>query len=162
MNCKEKLARWVATLVLLAPCSWAQVQWGENSMNANALLGSGYTSTVQTNAPDLSSWFLTLAGNLNGSYHDPRFLSYTISPYLNQSNLNSNFNSTTSTSGVNAVANLLSASKTPMQLSYAYARDSEGIFNVPGEVGSYKTVGNAQDIGFSAAYLPEDWPSLQG
>jgi hypothetical protein len=149
-------------LLVLAPCSWSQLKLGDNTLSATGLAGVGYTDTMQSNAPDANSVLVTLSGNVNGSYHDPRFLNYTISPYLNQSNLNSNFTSTTSTSGVNAVTNFFSASKTPMQLSYDYIHDAEGSFNVPGQIGTYKTVGNGQDIGFSAAYLPDYWPSIQG
>jgi hypothetical protein len=156
------VCRWLLPLVICVPCAWSQINVGETTLSSNALVGFGYSNTMQTNSPDLSSTFVTASGSLNGSYHDPKFLNYNISPYLNQSNLNSNYNSSTFASGINGTANFLSASRTPMQLTYAYAHDSEGTFNVPGQLGSYKTVGNGQDIGFSAAWLSDDLPSLRG
>jgi len=147
-------------LLSLAPCLWSQVKLGENTLTASGTAGMGFTETLD--GQDVSTLALELAGNLNGSYHDPRFLNYGISPYLNQTNLNSNYHSTTRASGVNAVANFLNTSSTPVQVSYEYDRDAEGTFNVPGQIGPYKTVGNSQNFQLGAAWLPDDLPSIQG
>jgi hypothetical protein len=148
-------------LLMFATCAFAQVQVGDNTtLKLTGSAGLGWTGTWDGN--DMNSLTYGFNGNLTGDYYDPRFLNWTINPYLNQSRLNSNFHSTTSASGVNAMANFLSSSRTPMQFTYERDHNSEGTFNVPGSTGSYKTVGNGQAIGFNAAYLPEDLPSIQG
>jgi hypothetical protein len=154
---------WLALMgfVLLAPLASAQLQVGDNTtLKANATAGVGWTGTYDGN--DISSLTYGFAGNLTGDYYDERFLNWAISPYLNQSKLNSNFYSTSSATGLTALANFLSSSRTPMQFTYSLDHNSEGTFNVPGSTGSYRTVGDDQAIGVSAAYLPEDWPSIQG
>ena len=154
---------WLAlfALLALAPSAWPQMQVGDNTtLNLNAAASVGYTG--QYDSVDSNSLTYGFNANLTGDYYDPRFLNFQINPYLNQSRLNSTYYSTTSASGVNAVANFLSSSRTPIQFSYERSRDSEGTFNVPGSTGAYRTVGDGQSFGISASYLPEDWPSIQG
>jgi hypothetical protein len=151
----------IGLLLLLASCAFAQLQIGDNTtLKANATAGVGWTGTYDGN--DLNSLTYGFAGTLAGDYYDERFLNWSISPYLNQSRLNSNFYSTSSASGVSALANFLSNSRTPMQFTYERDHNAEGTFNVPGSTGSYRTVGDGQAVGVTAAYLPEDWPSIQG
>lgn len=148
-------------VLLLAPLAVAQLQIGDNTtLKANAVAGFGWTDTRDGN--DLSSLTYGFSGTLNGDYYDERFLNWSISPYFNQSKLNSNFYSTSSATGVSALVNLLSSSRTPVQFNFARDHNTEGTFNVPGSTGSYRTVGDDQTIGVSAGYHPEDWPSLQG
>jgi hypothetical protein len=150
----------LAGLLLIAPCAWPQLQVGdETSLKLNGVASLGWTGTYD--GSDMNSLSYGFSGNFTGDYHDPRFLNWNISPYLNQSRLNSNYYSTTSASGVNATANFLSSSRTPVQVSYAFDHNAEGTFNVPGSIGAYETVGSGQTIGVNAAYLPEDWPSIQ-
>jgi hypothetical protein len=148
-------------VVLLAPGVYAQKQVGdETTLNLTGSASLGYNRTWDgTSSDDVAYGF---NGLLSGVYHDPRFLNYSVSPYLNQSNLNSNFNSNTLASGLNAQANFLSGSQTPMQFSYSRDYNREGTFNVPGSIGSFETRGSGQTASLNAGYLPEDWPSLQG
>src|SRR2546427_9765261 len=151
----------LAGLLVFAPCAWTQLQVGENStLHLNGLASLGYRSVFDSTDTNSLAW--GFSGNLTGEYYDPRFLNFSVSPYINQSRLNSTYYSTTTATGVNAVANFLSGSHTPMQFSYERDHNSEGTFNVPGSTGNYKTVGNGQGFGVSASYLPEGWPSLQG
>jgi hypothetical protein len=148
-------------VLLLARLAFAQLQIGDNiTLKANATAGVGWTGTYDGN--DLNSLTYGFSGTLNGDYYDERFLNWSISPYLNQSKLNSNFYSTSSATGVTALANFLSSSRTPMQFTFSRDHNAEGTFNVPGSTGSYRTVGDDQAVGVTAAYLPEDWPSIQG
>lgn len=163
MKCGVTSRLWQVGIVLLlaAPFAFGQLQVGDNTtLKANATAGVGWTNTWDGN--DLSSLTYGFSGNVTGDYYDERFLNWTINPYLNQSKLNSNFYSTSSATGVNALVNFLNASRTPIQFSFERDHNAEGTFNVPGSVGSYRTVGNSQAVGLTAAYLPEDWPSIQG
>ena len=146
--------------LILAPVALAQLQLGDNTtLKANATAGVGWTGTYDGN--DLNSLTYGFSGTVNGVYHDERFLNWSVSPYLNQSKLNSNFYSTSSATGVSALANFLSSSRTPMQFTFSRDHNAEGTFNVPGSTGSYRTVGDDQAVGITASYLPEDLPSLQ-
>ena len=55
-------------------------------------------------------WTVGGEATLTGSYHSPNFLSYNISPYLNQSRANSNFQSISDASGVNVSTNIFAGS----------------------------------------------------
>ena len=148
-------------ILLLAPGVYGQLQVGdETQLNLTGSASLGYNRTWDGTASDNVAYGFD--AQFNGFYHDPRFLNWAINPYLNQSNLNSNFNSNTLASGVNAQANFLSDSKTPMQFTYVRDYNREGTFNVPGSIGNYITKGSGQAISINAAYLPEDWPSIQG
>ena len=139
----------------------AQLQVGENtSLNLSGIAGFGYSGVFD--GTNLNSLTYGFNANLTGDYYDPRFLNFAVNPYLNQSNLNSDFRSSTFASGVSAMANFLNSSNTPVQAFYERNHDSQGTFNVPGSTGSYQTVGNGQTFGINASYLPEDWPSITG
>lgn len=158
-RCKIRICL-IATLLLLVPAALAQLQVGENTtLKMNGIASLGWNSVYD--GIDTNSLAYGFSGNLSGDYYDERFLNWSVNPFINQSRLNSNYNSTSTASGVTAQANLLNNSRTPMQFTYAFDRNSEGTFNVPGSTGSYQTVGNGQAIGVTAAYLPEDWPSIQ-
>ena len=71
-------------------------------MNLNGILTAGYTGNYGDEIP--SNHGLEFGGNgtLNGSYYNPNFLNFTITPFYNQSRANSSFQSLTDSSGVNA------------------------------------------------------------
>ncbi len=99
------------------------------------------------------------AGTLSGSYYNPNFLSYTISPYVNQGRANSSFQSITDASGVNATANIFAGSKFPGSISYSKAYNSEGNYSIPGAA-NYSTKGDSDGFGISWSEILQDWPSL--
>ena len=150
-----------AIFLLLAPCVWGQLQVGENTtLNLNALASLGWSRVQDGN--DIDSLTYGFNGNLTGDYYDPRFLSFAVNPFLNQSRLNSTSLSTSSATGVNALANFLSSSQTPVQVTYSRDHNSDGTFSTPAQGGSFRSIGDDQAIGINASYLPEDWPSLHG
>ena len=78
----------MAVVLLLVGVSraLAQVTVGENvSLDLNALLQAGYTADYGNFVN--SDHGFTFGGNANlaGSYYSPSFLSFTVSPYYNQS-----------------------------------------------------------------------------
>ena len=139
--------------------TWAQLKVGDDtSLNFNANASVGYVRSWD--GTDSNSATYGFSGNLTGFYHDPRFLSFSANPYLNQSNLNSTVNSNTLASGIYSQANFLSATKTPMTFSYSRDYDRDSTSTLPGSGIGYITHGNGQGFGASASYLPDDWPSL--
>ncbi len=129
-------------------------------MDLNALIQAGYTADYGNFVN--SDHGFTFGGNasLTGSYYSPGFLSFTVSPYYNQSRLNSSSQSISDSSGVSASANIFSGSNYPGSISYNKSYNSTGIFGLPG-FPNYTTNGNsdALNIGWginqagSAQYL---------
>ena len=82
---------------------------------------------------------------MTGSYYSPSFLSFTVSPYYNQSRLNSSSQSLSDSSGVSASANIFSGSNYPGTISYNKSYNSTGIFGLPG-FPNYNTNGNSDAL----------------
>lgn len=151
---------WLAAVVLLLVAgAAAQIQLGENtqlSLSGNASFGyNGVFSDVDSNQ-------VVFGGNadLTGSYYNPKFLSFRVSPYYNQSRLNSDFNSIFSSKGLTAAATLFGGSHTPIDFSYERTYDSEGTVTVPGSLG-YATNGSSQGFSIGGGLYFEGFPTLR-
>ena len=148
------------TAILLAGLPLvAQVQVGDNvSLNLSGNVGFGYSGSY---GDTLSSH--GMAGNgdadLSGSYYSPQFLSFHVSPYLNQSRETSNFDSTSSTTGFRANANIFSGSHFPGYITYNRTYNSSSTYSVPG-VGDYLNHGNSNSFGIGWSEIIPDFPSL--
>ncbi len=148
-----------AGLLLLALPAAAQVKLGETSANANGMVSSGYTATYGNMTDSTHNWTVGGFGTVSGSYHNPNFLSFTISPYLNQSRANSNFQSISNASGVTASANIFAGSHFPGSVTYSEAYNSEGNFAVPG-LANFVTHGNSGTFGVNWSENIPDKPSF--
>jgi hypothetical protein len=104
-------------------------------------------------------WSFGGAGTFTGSFHNPNFLSYNFSPYLNQSRANSNFQSISNASGLNLSTNIFAGSKFPGSINYSRAYNSEGNYAVPG-LANYVTHGNSDTFGIMWSENLPDAPSL--
>jgi hypothetical protein len=150
----------LAGVLLLALPAAGQLEVGDNlSMNLNGTLGGGYTGDYG----NLFSSSHSLSGNgtatLSGSYYNPNFLSFNVSPYYGQSRANSNYQSVFDSSGVNASTSIFSGSHFPGSVSYAKSFNSEGNFGVPG-VADYTTRGNSDTFGITWSEILPNEPSL--
>ena len=155
------LRGWFAgRLLLLALPVAAQVRLGETSTSANGTISTGYTATYGN-----MTEFRPTAGrseataNLSGSFYNPNFLSFNVSPYLNQSRANSNFQSISDASGVNASVNIFGGSAFPGSISYSKAYNSEGNYAVPG-LANFVTHGNSDTFGINWSENLPDAPSF--
>src|SRR3954463_11589616 len=137
----------------------AQLKLGETSNTANGTISSGYTATYGNMTESTHGWTVGGAGTFSGSYHSPNFLSYNISPYLNQSRANSNFQSISDASGVNASTTIFGGSAFPGSVSYSLAYNSEGNYGIPGLV-NYVTKGNNNDFGITWSELVPNMPTF--
>lgn len=137
----------------------AQLQLGETSTRASGTLSSGYSATYGNMTNSSHGWTFGGVGNFSGYFHNPNFLSYDFSPYLNQSRANSNFQSISDASGVNLSANIFSGSKFPGSVSYSKAYNSEGNYSVPG-LANFVTHGNSDTFGINWSENLPDAPSF--
>lgn len=137
-----------AGMLLLAVPVAAQVKLGETSANANGMISTGYTATYGNMTNSTHGWTVGGVATLAGSYYSPNFLSFNVSPYLNQSRANSNFQSITNASGVNASVSLFGGSAFPGSISYSEAYNSEGNYGIPG-LSNFVTHGNSDTLGIN-------------
>ena len=148
-----------AALLLLTWPVAAQLKTGEVSTSLNGTIAPGYSADYGNMTTSDHSWVLGGAGNLTGSFHDPNFLSFNVGFYLNQSRANSDFQSISDASGINATTTIFGGSHFPGSVSYSKAFNSEGNYAVPG-LANFVTHGNSDVFGINwSANLP-DAPSF--
>jgi hypothetical protein len=147
-------------LLLLALPAAAQVQVGDNlNLNLNGIMTAGYNGVYGNQIN--SSHGLNVGGNgtLSGSYYDPNFLTFSLSPYYNQSRQNSNARSIFNDGGFDFTSNLFSGSHFPGSVGFSKSWDSEGILNLPGQQ-NYTTRSSGQGFNIGWGAFVPDWPTL--
>lgn len=153
-------AGWLQAGVLLLTLPLAaQVKIGDTSTKANGTISSGYTATYGNTAASTHGWTIGGVGTFTGFYYNPNFLSYNVTPYLNQSRANSDFQSISDASGVNASATIFGGSAFPGSINYSDAYNSEGNYAIPG-LANYVTHGNSQTFGINWSENLPNAPSL--
>lgn len=148
-------------LAALLCCSGAhaQLQAGNDvQLNLDGSISAGYAAS---DSQGLSSHGLLFGGtgNLSGSYYSPQFLSFTASPFYNQSRSSSNFDSVTDSSGVIAGANIFSGSHFPGYFNYSKLYNAESNFSIPG-IANFKTRGNDQTWGLGWSMNLQNLPQI--
>jgi len=157
-----RLASAVVGLLLLVtiPFAFAQKQVGDNlEMKAGGLLTLGYAGDYGDQIQSSHGLNFGLDGTLSGSYYNPNFLSFNVTPYYNQSSANSSYQSLTGASGVSATANLFTGSHFPGSVSYRDDYNSTGTFGLAGQP-DFTTHGNGQGFGIGWSALFPGLPTL--
>src|SRR5579863_9156671 len=106
----------------------AQVQLGQLSLNGNGTLAAGYTGDYGNATASDHGVTFGGSGTLSGSFYNPGFLSFNLQPFLNQSRENSNYQSISDSSGVNAGASIFGGSNFPGTVGYTRTFNSQGNF----------------------------------
>lgn len=151
-------------VLMMAQLTTAQRQTGlsvgENTkLNAGALLSFGYAGAYGDEIPSNHGLDFGLNGTISGSYYNPNFISFSATPYYNQSRSDSSSQSITGASGVNTTANFFTGSNFPGSFSYHYDTNSTGTFGLAGQP-DFTTYGKSQGFGINwGASLP-NWPTL--
>jgi hypothetical protein len=138
----------------------AQLHLSDNTrLNGDATVAVGYDASF--NDLGLSGHGLGVGGsaNFNGFYYNPNFISFTVQPYYNRSQNNSNYQSITDSSGVAASVNIFSGSKIPGTITFDKTFDGSGTFGLPGITG-LTTQGDSRGLSISWAALFPGLPSL--
>jgi len=159
-----RFATGIAGLLLLAmtPLASAQMQVGDNlQMKGSGLLTAGYQGVYGDSTQIESSHGLNFGidGTVSGSYYNPSFLSFSVSPYYNRSQANSAFQSLTGASGVTATADLFTGSHFPGTVSYRDDYNSTGTFGLAGEP-NFTTHGHGDGFGIGWSALLPGLPTL--
>jgi len=158
----QRFARvWVWFLLLGLPLTaHAQLKLGDNlEMTSGGLLTVGYNATSGDFVQSSHGIQAGIGGDVSGYYYNPNFLNFTIIPYYNQSHFNSDSQSLSSASGVNAVANIFTGSHFPGSVSYRYDYNSTGIFGLA-NTPNFTAQGSGQGLGINWSVLVPGWPTL--
>jgi len=133
---------------------------GENTkLKAGGLLSFGYAGDYGNALPSSHGFNGGIDGRLSGYYYNPNFLSFSATPYYNQSRNNSAFQSLTGASGVEGTANLFTGSHFPGAVAYHYDRNSSGVFGLAGQP-DFTTIGKGQGFSVNWSALMPNLPTL--
>jgi len=147
-------------LLLLAWPVAAQIKVGEVTSSLNGTIAPGYTADFGNMAGSSDhSWALGGTANFAGSFYSPNFLSFNASVFVNQSRANSDYQSISEASGVDASANIFGGSRFPGSISYSKTLNSEGSYDVPG-LANYVTHGNSDAFGINWSVNLPDAPTV--
>ena len=158
------LELWLGLAVLafaqLASAQQSQLSVGENTkMTAGGLFTFGYAGDYGDAIPSSHGLNFGVDGKLDGYYYNPNFISFSASPYYNQSRADSSYQSITGASGVTGTVNFFTGSKFPGSVSYNYSRNSTGTLGLEGQP-NFTTYGTGQGFGINWSALLPDWPTL--
>jgi len=98
-------------------------------------------------------------GKVNGYYYNPNFISFSATPYYNQSRNDSSYQSLTGATGVDGTANFFTGSHTPGSISYRYDRNTSGTLGLAGQP-NFTTIGKGQGFGINWSALFPNMPTL--
>jgi len=138
----------------------AQMQAGDEVLlNLNGSLAGGYSGSYGDGFPSGHGFVYGGAADLSGSYYDPRFLSFHIDPFVNQSRQNSNFQSITTSSGLTAGASIFSGSHFPGWVNFSQTYNGTGNYAVPG-LPNYITHGDTRSFGVGWSEVVPSKPAI--
>ena len=133
---------------------------GENTkLSAGGLFTFGYTGDYGDVVSSQHGLTFGVDGRLAGYYYNPNFISFTATPYYNQSRDNSSYQSLTGATGVSATVDLFKGSHFPGSVSYRYDRNSSGTFGQTGQP-NFTTIGKGQGFGIDWSALVPNLPTL--
>ena len=147
-------------VLVMAQLAQAQLGVGENTkLTAGGLASFGYAGDYGDAMPSSHGLNFGLDGKLSGYYYNPNFISFSATPYYNQSRSDSSSQSITGASGIDGTVNFFTGSNFPGSVTYRYDRDSTGTFGLAGQP-NFTTYGTGQGFGINWSALLPDWPTL--
>lgn len=137
-----------------------QLSIGDNTkISAGGLFSFGYDGNYGNQIPSEHGLTWGLDGKLSGYYYNPNFLSFSATPYYNQSRNNSTYQSLTGASGIEGTANFFTGSQFPGAVSYHYDRNTTGTFGLTGQP-DFTTIGKGQGFSINWSALLPNLPTL--
>jgi hypothetical protein len=111
----------------------AQVALGDLHATGNGRLETLYTG-AWGNLPGTDTHSLGFGGTgiISGDYYNPNFLSFSLLPYYNRAQDNSDTQSITDASGYNGTLNIFKGSRFPGVVSFEQTWNQSGTFGIPG------------------------------
>ena len=148
-RCKRNT--WLLGLILAlgSGVSTAQLQFGNFQFSGTGNLNGGYNAASGDLVESNHNFQFGGAATIDGSYYNPRFLSFDVRPYYNQSRANSNFDSIFASSGVNASAQIFAGSHFPGTVGFADSSNNRSTF---GTANGPQLTTNGKGHGFNVAW----------
>lgn len=137
----------------------AQVALGDLHASANGDIMATYGGSYGNLSQSEHLLGIGGAGTISGNYYDPRFLSFSVLPYYNRSQDNSESQSITDSSGYTGTLNLFSGSHFPGFFDIHQMWNDSGTFGIPGLAG-LTTENRSRGFGVGWSELLPDKPSL--
>ena len=160
LTMKTQLGIFGLLLLLISSFASAQVTVGENTkLNASGLFTFGYSGAYGDEINSNHSVDAGVNGTVDGYYYNPNFLNFSVTPYYNRSQANSESQSITGAKGVTGTANFFTGSHFPGTFSYHLDANSTGSFGVAGQP-NFTTYGSSHGFGIGWSALIPDWPTL--
>lgn len=133
---------------------------GENTkLNAGGMFTFGYAGDYGDAIPSSHGLTWGLDGKMSGYYYNPNFISFSATPYYNQSRSDSSYQSLTGASGIDGTANFFSGSNFPGSVSYRYDRNTSGTLGLVGQP-NFTTIGTGKGFAVNWSALLPNWPTL--
>jgi len=151
---------WLAGLLLLAGPASAQLEIGDAwKFNLDGNIGYNYNGAIDNGA---SSHGMGFYGNasLRGSFYNPNFLNFSISPYANRDQTNSAFGALSNSTGINANLNLFGGSHFPGSVYYEDSSSSSSEFGLPASAVGLAEHGTNQNFGVTWSAMVPGLPTL--
>lgn len=128
-------------------------------MNLTGLASFGYNGFF-SDAGNSNGMLIGGQGSLTGYYYHPKFLSFRVDPYYNQSRLNSTSNSIYGSTGIHTSADLFTGGHMPVGVSFDKTWDSQNQIDFPG---APSFISHGRGTGFSVGWglYYENKPSVQ-
>ena len=164
MSSRKYIARelgWLLAIgLMLAAQGWAQIEIGSNTnLTMTGDLGFGYNGEYGNQTESGHGLGLNGDAVVQGSYYNPKFLSFFVDPIYNRSQSNSGQGSLTNASSINAGANIFSGSHFPGSVSFSEGFNSSGNYGF-GTTPGLTTTGNSHGFGIGWAELIPGVPPL--
>ncbi|HTW59598.1 MAG TPA: hypothetical protein VMD99_15835 [Terriglobales bacterium] len=133
---------------------------GENTkLRAGGLFTFGYSGDYGNASPSDHGLTGGADGQISGYYYNPNFLSFSATPYYNQSRTDSDFQSLTNASGIDGSANFFTGSHFPGSVTYHYDRNASGTFGLTDQP-NFTTIGKGQGFGINWSAILPGLPTL--
>jgi len=137
----------------------AQVEYGDLHANANGLLQVLYNGAYGNLEQNEHSVGFAGQGQINGDYYNPNFLSFSLMPYYDRSQANSDTASITDSSGYTGMFNIFRGSEFPGLVVFNQNWNSSGNYGIPGLLGP-ATANNNHAVNIAWSALLPGWPTF--
>src|ERR1039458_8711669 len=108
-------------VLVMAQLAQAQLGVGENTkLTAGGLASFGYAGDYGDAIPSSHGLNFGLDGKLSGYYYNPNFISFSATPYYNQSRSDSSSQSITGASGIDGTVNFFTGSNFAGSVTYRH------------------------------------------
>lgn len=150
----------LALIFVSATPMWGQLEIGNDwLLGLSGNLGYSYNGSIVQGS---SSHGQGLFGDavLRGSFYNPRFLNFSVSPYFGRSQNNNLYGSLGYSEGVGAGVNLFGGSHFPAGIFYSQGNNNTSQYGLPSSTIGLEQHGNNQVFGLSWSELLPGLPTL--